>query len=215
MTSTGQDVLKRIDRRLRALGLSENAASAAAGMSRDAIRSVRRGIEGGRQRGISTETLEKLAPVLDTTPEWLLREAGPESVSEPGVDGEYEQSSGIPIKGWVGASSQAQYYPEETHFDDAPMIRDATKDTIALEIRGTSLGELFDRWVVYFDQVRSPVTPDLIGRTCVVGLPDGRVLVKKLKRAKDGLYDLLSNTEEPIRGVTVDWAARVKHMGPR
>jgi hypothetical protein len=58
-------------------------------------------------------------------------------------------------------------------------------------------------------------TSDQIGRLCVVGLSDDRVLVKKIRRGSDGLYDLLSNTEGPIRGVTIDWAARVRLMVPR
>lgn len=210
---SGKDILKRIDRRLAALGLSDRAASLKAGRSADAIRSIRRQIEDGTQRGISSDTLEAFAPVLETTSQWLLAKIGPET--RDGADSEEPPEPGIPIKGWVGAGSHAQYYPEETDLDLAPMIAGATPQTVALEIRGTSLGELFDRWVVYYDDVRSPVTPDLIGKLCVVGLPDGNRLVKKLKRARGGLFDLISNTEEPIRNAAVEWAAKVKLIGPQ
>ncbi|ACI92681.1 putative phage repressor [Afipia carboxidovorans OM5] len=75
---------------------------------------------------------------------------------------------------------------------------------------------MFDRWLVYYDDVRSPVTHDLIGRLCVVGLNDDRILVKKIKRAKtEGRFDLLSETEPPIEGVQVEWAARVKQLSPQ
>jgi hypothetical protein len=70
--------------------------------------------------------------------------------------------------------------------------------------------------LVYYDDVRAPVTPDLIGRLCVVGLADGRVLIKKIKSSQTpGLYHLLSQTEEPILDVEVLWAARVRSMTPR
>lgn len=135
-------------------------------------------------------------------------------VEEP-ADSDAEAPT-VPVKGYVRAGSVAQYLPlADDELDRVPAPPGSTDKTIALEIRGTSLGELFDRWLVFYDEVRSPVTSDLIGKTCVVGLPDGRVLVKKLARAREGRYDLLSNTEPPIPNVVVEWAARVKHMGQR
>lgn len=92
----------------------------------------------------------------------------------------------------------------------------STDDTVACEIRGESLGPLFDHWLVFYDDVRTPVTPDLIGHLCVVGLPDGRVLVKRLQKAAGtGFFHLISNTEGPILDQPVDWAAKVKTMTPR
>lgn len=212
--TNGKAVLKRIDKRLKALGLSDNKAGTEAG-SRDLVRSIRRQITDGKQQGISSQSLERLAPVLGTTAAWLLSEAGPET--EGDFETEQEQDDRmIPVKGYVVAGAAARYLPlADAEFDRVHPPADATDETIALEIRGDSLGELFDRWLVFFDDVRSPVTPDLIGKLCVVGLVDERVLVKKLKRAGAGLYDLLSNNEDPIRGVAVKWAARVKTMAPR
>jgi hypothetical protein len=89
-------------------------------------------------------------------------------------------------------------------------------ETVAVEIRGESLGALFDRWLVYYDQVERPVTPELIGKLCVVGLADGRVLIKKIQRSKaKGLFHLISNTEAPLTDVAIEWAARVTSMQPR
>lgn len=215
MKASGRQILTRIDRRLRETGLSERAASLQAGLSADAIRSVRRQIKEGRQRGISSETLEKLAPVLATSPEWLLSEMGPESgLIDPLTDD--AENPTVPVKGYVGAGAQAHFLPlADDELDRVAAPVGWTDKTIAFEIRGTSLGELFDRWLVFVDDIRTPVTPDQIGKTCVLGLADGRILVKKLKRAKNGLFDLLSNTEEPIRDVAVEWAAKVKTMEPR
>lgn len=123
----------------------------------------------------------------------------------------------VPLVGYVGAGSAAHFYATaDEGLGTVPAPEGATASTVAVEIRGDSLGALFEHWLVYYDEVRSPVTPDMIGRLCVVGLIDDRVLVKKIQRSKTpGLYHLLSNTEAPIFDAEVVWAARVKSMMPR
>ena len=74
---------------------------------------------------------------------------------------------------------------------------------------------MFDRWYVFYDDVRRPVTPDLIGKLCVVGLSDDRVLIKKIMRnGKLGSFDLISNSDDepPIVGARIEWAAKVKEL---
>lgn len=123
----------------------------------------------------------------------------------------------VPIVGYVGAGASAyRYAVAQGDLDDVAAPAGATEKTVAVEIRGHSLGELFDRWVAFYDDVRTPITNDLIGKLCVVGLADERVLIKKVKRGKTpGLFDLISENAEPIRDVAVEWAARVKTMAPR
>lgn len=122
----------------------------------------------------------------------------------------------VKVVGYVGAGAATHRYATgHGGLDDVPAPKGATPETVAVEIRGDSLGELFDRWLVFYDDVRRPVSLDLIGRLCVVGLSDDRVLIKKIGRGANGLYDLHSNVEEPIKGVAIDWAARVKQMVPR
>jgi len=123
----------------------------------------------------------------------------------------------VPLVGYVGAGATAHFYASaDEGLGTAPAPEGATASTVAVEIRGESLGALFEHWLVYYDEVRSPVTHDMIGRLCVVGLVDDRVLVKKIQRSKTpGLYHLLSNTEAPIFDAEVVWAARVKSMMPR
>lgn len=122
----------------------------------------------------------------------------------------------VPLVGYVGAGAEAHFYAtadDPREMIDAP--DGATENTVAVEIHGESLGPLFDRWIVFYDEVRSPVTPDLIGRLCVVGLIDDRVLVKKIQRSRGGSYILLSNTEAPMVDVEIAWAAKVLNMVPR
>lgn len=143
------------------------------------------------------------------------RPLGAEIVLEPEAPNERAAPT-VKVVGYVGAGATANYYNVPgSELDTVSAPEGATPETVAVEIRGNSLGELFDRWLVFYDQVRRPVTPDLLGRLCVVGLPDDRVLVKKIRRGHNGLFDLHSNTEEPIRGVEIEWAARVKNMVPR
>lgn len=120
----------------------------------------------------------------------------------------------VPVKGYVGAGSQAHYYavdPGDLGEIDGGEL--ATDQSVALVIIGSSLGKFFDRWHVLYDDVRSPVTDDLIGELCVVGLPDDRIVVKKIKR-NGRRYDLISNvdSEPPIENVNIEWAAKVKNL---
>jgi len=123
----------------------------------------------------------------------------------------------VRVVGYVGAGAATHFYAiSQGDLDEVPAPEGSTADTVAVEIRGDSLGSLFDRWLVFYDQVRSPVTSDLIGRLCVVGLPDDRVLVKKIQNgSRKGFHRLLSEREPPIEDVLIAWAARVKSMVPR
>lgn len=163
-------------------------------------------LENGQNK-IKPDVAELLAPIVRSTPEWLLYGRGDRT--KPGAT--------VPLVGYVGAGAEAHFYgsaDEGLGEVDAPP--DATPLTRAAEIRGESLGPLFETWLVFYDDVRTPVTPDLIGRLCIVGLPDDRVLVKKLQRSRTaGLYHLLSNNEAPMLDQEVIWAAKVKTMRPR
>lgn len=56
----------------------------------------------------------------------------------------------------------------------------------------------------------------MFGKACVVGLADDRILLKTIKRERDGSFTLLSNSNEPpIENVEIEWAAKVINMRPR
>lgn len=164
-------------------------------------------------RGFKRTSAELYAKRFGVTLEWLLTGKGPKDRRVRPV---IEQRRHVPLVGYVSAG-QAHYFGQDIgHLDEVPAPDGASEETVAVEIRGDSLGSFFDRWLVYYDDVRRPITSDLIGKLCVVGLEDGRILIKKVTRSKSrGLFHLFSQTEEPILDVALEWAARVKTMMPR
>jgi hypothetical protein len=127
------------------------------------------------------------------------------------VTGEEET---VPLVGYVGAGDR--FYPEPAdEIERVKAPRNPTPNTVAAQIRGDSMGSAFNGWLVYYDDVRSPVTYDMIGYPCVVALADGRVMVKVIRQARTpGLYHLESN-EPTIYDVEIVWAAKVKSVEPR
>lgn len=153
---------------------------------------------------------------LKATNEALIASAYDVSVDEV-FGGRETLEQRVPVVGFVGAGAEAHYYGESQSPLDYVTAPDyATPKTVAAEIRGPSVGDYFSGWLLFWDDVRSPVTPDLHGELCVVGLADGRVLVKKIMPARDGvLFHLFSMTEGPMLDQEITWAAKVTGMRPR
>jgi phage repressor protein C with HTH and peptisase S24 domain len=166
---------------------------------------------GGRDYG--PEDAKKYARRFGVTPEWLLtgREPFPTGADEA------PHAPKVPVIGYVGAGSTAHFYDvAQPDLDEVSGPADAAEDTAAVEVRGDSLGPFFNRWYVFYDDVRRPMTPDLIGQLCVVGLADGRILVKQVQRGRaEDLYNLHSATEKPIADVKIEWAATVDSISRR
>lgn len=154
------------------------------------------------QRNVSMKNLAKLSEALNIPLRAL--------VGEPG-------SVQVPLVGYVGAGAEAHFFADgQGPFEMIDAPEGSTEATVAVEIRGESLGTFFTNWLVFYDEVRDPVTDDLVGKLCVCGLPDGRVLIKKLARGKvPGVYTLLSQFEGPIFDQEVSWAACVKNLVQR
>lgn len=137
--------------------------------------------------------------------------------AEAPINGAESGTGVIRLVGYVGAGAKAHFYEiSQGDMDEVPAPVGATADTVAVEIRGDSLGALLDRWLAYYDQVERPITPDLIGRLCVVGLAGGLVLVKEVRNgSKPGRFRLVSERGAPIEDAVIEWAAPVKSMMPR
>lgn len=123
----------------------------------------------------------------------------------------------VKLKGYVGAGSEMHYYRlADEEYEEVPAPNKVTDRTVAVEIRGKSMGPAVAGWLVFYDDIHSEVTPALHGRLCVVGLSDDRILIKRIKRQKNGLYTLLSNSDEPpIEDAQIEWAAPVTSLEPR
>jgi len=163
------------------------------------------------------DKLPRLAKFLGVSLDWLLEGKGTGLSGAPVINQEGQVVRlYVPLVGYVGANSKAHFYEvAQQDLDQVPAIDGSTEQTVAVLIQGSSLGSVFHGWLAYYDDVRRPVTPDLHRALCVVGLPDERILIKKLHPSQTpGLYDLLS-AEDPIKDVRVEWAAKVKAMTPR
>jgi transcriptional regulator with XRE-family HTH domain len=123
----------------------------------------------------------------------------------------------VPLVGYVRAGSAEVLYSEgQQGLGEVAAAEDASPDTVAAQIQGDSLGPFFDQWLVFWDDVRRPVSENLHHQLCVVGLANGKVLVKRLRPASNGLFHLDSNSNEPtMTDQVVEWAALVTNMRPR
>lgn len=167
----------------------------------------------GNKDSLKADVLPALAKALDCSLEYL---TDPRTI-DPDAHGGVRNGRTVPLVGYVGAGSAAHFYASgDGELDRIEAPEYANEHTVAAKIQGPSVGPLFDGWLVFWDEVRSPVTPDMLGELCVIGLPDDRILVKQLKAASaPGLFHLLSNNEAPMLDQEVMWAAKVKGMQPR
>jgi hypothetical protein len=151
------------------------------------------------------------------TPEWLLTGVGSEFDTTFAPEAfEASPKPSIPVVGYVGAGAQAHYYAvSEGHLDEIERPELFHENTVILEIRDDDLGPLFNRWRVFFDEVREPVTPDLFGYLCVVAVSDGRIMLRQVRPGEaEGRYNLVAQVGPPLLNVSVEWAAKVRTILP-
>lgn len=137
-----QDVLNRVEERLEALGMSAQAASIAAGLSKDAIRNMRRAANKGDRSGVSTKTINALAKALETTPGWLMTGDGsPNDTVTPSANAIVM----VPVVGYV----EAGVWREADHFEsmdlgELPFPTNGTDPNAlyVLNVNGTSANQI-------------------------------------------------------------------------
>ena len=124
----------------------------------------------------------------------------------------------IPLVGYAAAGGDGVVFfgDGQGPFDEVAAPAWATDKTVAVKIRGTSLGKQFDGWLAFYDDRRDPPDESLFGELCVCGLHDNRVVIKTLRPgASKGHFHLESLTEPTIFDVRVEWAAMVREMRPK
>jgi hypothetical protein len=197
-----EDILARVESRLQAVGLSAHAASLAA-KKPDAIRNLKRAVKNGDRRGVTTETLAALAPVLKTSAAWLLEGAGDAATGNQ-----------TKVVGRIGAGAEIlpeyEQIPEDGLYEiNVPFSIPA--DTVAFEVEGESMWPRYDSGDVVICWKQSEDAENVVGREAAVRTRDGRRYLKRVRRgAVAGTYDLESHNAAPIRGIEIAWAAAIQ-----
>jgi transcriptional regulator with XRE-family HTH domain len=175
--------------------------------------------ESGKSRP-DMERMGSLARLLNVPLGWLAE--GDESAELSSEDvaaglSESPRPRTVKLKGYVGAGSEAHFYKiSDEDFEEVPAPPNATDKTVAVEIRGKSWGPLMDTFRVYYDDVHSPIDASMFGRPCIVGLADDRILLKVPFPQQNGMFRLVSNSDEPpIEDAIIEWAALVKSFMPK
>lgn len=187
------ELLHRIQARLKAVSLSESAASKAAGLSADTIRNLRRDLGAGKPRSMNAASLEALAPILRTTPQWLLTGEGSE-------EGEASVSIvKVPLISWVSAGNLVA--PDvEINFDDVPRLAFTDLppgDWIALDVSGDSMNRISPDGSRILANRRDR---RLVPNACyVIALESGEATYKRYRPDPDRFEPVSTNMDhEPI-----------------
>lgn len=126
--------------------------------------------------------------------------------------------STVPIVGYVGAGGDISFESGQGPFGEADMPpKDGSPSLVAVRVQGDSMsGTLEDGWIVYYDNRRDPPDETLHAKLCIVGVADGRVLIKKLYPGrKRGHYDLHSVSAPVLLDQPVIWAAKITWIAPK
>lgn len=159
-------------------------------------------------RGIEKH-LARYAQFFRVSVDWLLRGRGP---------GPGEAVVTVPITGKAGAGPDGSvlFALSDAELGEATALANATAETRALEVEGSSMrGVAEDGSLIFYDE-RQPPDDTHVGELCICWLEDERVLVKYPYRgAEAGLWNLESTTATTLRDVPVRWMAHVTGVIPR
>ena len=124
----------------------------------------------------------------------------------------------VPIIGMVGADPSGRVLMTEGQMgqDSVPLPPGGTADAVALEVAGHSMrGVADDGGLVYFEDQRTPPSPDMLGHVVICQTEDGQVLMKRLlKGSERGLYDLESLAGPTLEDRRLAWAAHITAIVP-
>lgn len=197
-----EELLTRIQLRLKELGISATAAAKAGGLGADAIRDLKR----KPHNSVTLETIRKLASGLQTTPEWLAFDIDNRAPAKPAPEG------GLPVIGEVAAGSWQEVHQEAQDgppglslFQPVPVARDPrwpADSQFGLIVRGTSInntaldGDIL-ACVEWWALKREPLEGELV---IVERFRDSGHLMErtaKLFRAVKDAYELWPDSMDP------------------
>lgn len=123
-----------------------------------------------------------------------------------------------PVIGWAGADHTGAmlFATGQSPGELAPLPPGATERAVALRVRGQSMRGLADDGaLIYFEDQRTPPTPDMLGHVVVLETDADEVLVKRLLRGSGpGLFDLESLDAPARNDVRLRWAAHITAIIP-
>jgi Peptidase S24-like len=202
-----ENILTRIEQRLNSLDLTAHAASIAA-QRPDAIRNLQRAVKNKDRRGITTDTLVALAPVLKTTAAWLLEGTG-EQAQDQLVAGNSVAVAGQIIAGAEIKPDFELVPPEGLYEIELPFPVPAA--AAAYQIEGDSMWPRYDPGDVVICLQQGNSIEEAVGLEAAVRTSDGKRYLKRIQRgAVPGTFDLESHNGAPIRGVSIVWAAAIQ-----
>lgn len=184
-----------------ASGMSQTALAKRVGAAQQLIGQLERG------EVRSTRLIYKIANALGVTANSL----------DPEIPLANSNKQFIPVVGYVGAGAEVLAIDDHEKGggleEIEPPYDGLSPSTVAVRVRGNSMYPTFrDGDLLLYDRQDNGDLVHLIGKDCVVSLQDGRKFIKQLKRLPTGEYYLYSvNLDaEPIFGVEIEWAAKVK-----
>ncbi len=177
-------------------GMTRVKLASLAGTSPQQIEKLEKG-----QRELTRPWAERLAPHLGVSPEFLV----------------FSKGRRCQVVGYAAAGGDGVIFADgQGPFEEVEAPLWATDKTVAVRIRGTSLGVHFNGWLAFYNDRRDPPDESLIGQLCICGLAGGRVVAKTMRKGGGkNLYHLESVTEPTMFDVEVEWAAEVREMRPR
>ncbi|WP_300574764.1 helix-turn-helix transcriptional regulator [Phenylobacterium sp.] len=153
---------------------------------------------------------KEYAAAFGVSAEWLYDAAGPVRASA--------LAGYVPILGRVGADPEGVvlFATGQDAGDLAPIPPGGTEKAAALRVVGHSMRGLADDGaLIYFEDQRTPPTPDMLGHVVVVEVDTDEVLVKRLLRgSRSGLYDLESVAGPTRQDARLRWAAHITAIIP-
>jgi len=153
---------------------------------------------------------KEYAAAFKVRPEWLYDAAGPmRAASAEGL---------APIIGRVGANPDGivLFATGQEAGDLAPIPPGGTEKAVALRVVGHSMhGIADDGALIYFEDQRTPPTPDMLGHVVVVEVDTDEVLVKRLLRGSmANCFDLESLVGPTRHDARLRWAAHITAIIP-
>lgn len=124
----------------------------------------------------------------------------------------------VPVIGKVGADPEGAvlFATGQGGGDLVPLPPGGTEKAVALQVAGHSMHGLADNGgLIYFEDQRTPPTPDMLGHVVVVETDTDEVLVKRLLRgSRSGRFDLESVNGPTRRDCRLRWAAHITAVIP-